>query len=107
MGTPTWDVVAQGGSGALLGACVLAVIRGWLVPSRSADRLLQVQADQLAAARLVGDQWREAYLAERARADEALRQLDKALSAGETTYAVVEALRRAAEGQPRALGGSS
>jgi small-conductance mechanosensitive channel len=64
---------------ALVTLAVIAVIRGWLVPRRSVDQLLSVQAERLAETREREIEWREAAKAFEAQGDatlEALRTLE-------------------------------
>lgn len=54
---------------AVLGAVVLAIVRGWLVPGRQVDRLLVVKDQVIADKEAQVTDWREAYRAEAARGD--------------------------------------
>lgn len=64
---------------ALVFLSVVAIIRGWLVPRRSVDQLLSVQAERLAETREREIEWRKAALQFEAQGDatlEALRTLE-------------------------------
>lgn len=54
---------------AVLGAVVLAVVRGWLVPGRQVDRLLAVKDQVIADKSEQVTDWRQAYRAEATRGD--------------------------------------
>jgi hypothetical protein len=84
--------VAPGGAlVTIVATSVLAVVRGWLVPRRSVDQLIQVQAERLAEARLREQEWRAAWDAER----QTRRILDQHTSDVLEGLRTVEALLRA------------
>jgi hypothetical protein len=102
-GIPT-TLVANAGAVGILAIAVLGILRGWLVPGRSLDRLLDVHKERLAQEKERGDEWKAAALAATARADERDKQTEQLLKVTNATVATLEALRKSAEGK---TGGSA
>jgi hypothetical protein len=86
MGT---DLLTAIGSGSLAASVVAMILRGWLMPARSVQQVIDLYKDQVATERARGDQWREAALAsEQARQDLA-NQVERLLAIGQKTLRLV------------------
>lgn len=60
------DLLANGGLGGIVALTILAIIRGWLVPARSVNQLLNLHRAQTEAAVDRGNEWKQAAEAEEA-----------------------------------------
>jgi hypothetical protein len=95
-------------SGALVSLVVLAVLavwRGWLVPKATVDQLAQaterieaVQAQRLADSQTRENEWRTAWMNEKARGDLQADQIGELLELARTTEAALRALKTTAGG---------
>lgn len=83
------------GAGSLLALFVLAVLRGWLVPRKSVDQMLAVKEERIVQAEKRGDEWKAAYEAATARADQLADQNDQLQEVGKTTAAILDSMRSA------------
>lgn len=95
------DGVPGTGLVSLVTMAVVAVWRGWLVPRRTVDTLVAVQADRLAEARARELEWRAAWQT----AEEARRVLDGHVQDVVDSLRTVEALVRAIPAAPPRNGG--
>lgn len=69
-GLPGW--AADAGAAAFIGlTLVIMVARGWLVPGRTLDRLVEAERAAVAAQRERADEWRAVAEAARLRAEQA------------------------------------
>jgi len=65
-----WDLLANGGLAGLSVFIGFAVVRGWLVPARSVQQLLDIYRNRIDVEQTRGNEWREAALtAQRANHD--------------------------------------
>jgi hypothetical protein len=62
-------MIANAGALGILAVAVLGVLRGWLVPGSSLDKMLTLHKERLAQETARGDEWKAAALMERERAD--------------------------------------
>lgn len=90
-------LLTNAGAVGILAVAVLGILRGWLVPGSSLDKLLQVHEARLVEEKARGDEWRAAYEAATKRADERDSQTEQLLKVTNATVAALEALRRTAE----------
>jgi hypothetical protein len=91
------SLLANAGAVGILAIAVLGVLRGWLVPGKSLDKLLTLHAERLAQEKERGDEWKEVARLATQRADERDKQTERLLDVINSTVTVLEALRRAAE----------
>lgn len=92
-----WNLLGNLGVGSIVAIAVLGVLRGWLVPGKSLDAMLAVHRERLDSEKARGDEWREVAQTAVARADERDKQTEKLLEVVNTTIALMDTLRRAAE----------
>lgn len=97
LGGMTSSVIANLGAVGILAIAVLGILRGWLVPGRSLDAMLAIHEQRLAEATKRGDEWRGIAITNGDRADERDKQTERLLEVVNTTVALMETLRRAAE----------
>lgn len=90
------ELLIQGGAATLLAAAVLGVMRGWLVPGSSVDKMLTLHGERLAEERARGDEWKAIATTAIAAAAEKDRQLEQLLEVGRTTNAFLDGLKRSA-----------
>lgn len=90
------EALMQGGAVAILAVAVLGILRGWLVPGTSMDKMLTLHGERLAEERARGDEWKEIATTALAAATEKDRQLDQLLEVGRTQVALLEGLRKSA-----------
>lgn len=88
------SLLANAGAVGVLAVAVLGVLRGWLVPGRSLDAMLDLHKERLAEEKARGDEWRDAARVASSRADELQKQAEKLLEVVNTTVALLETLRR-------------
>ena len=94
------DLLTQGGAVGILAVTVLGIVRGWLVPGSSMDKMLAVHELRLAEERARGDEWRAVARAAMARAAERDRQTELLLGVLTTTTTLMESLRQIPEDPP-------
>lgn len=90
------ELLIQGGAATILAVTVLGIIRGWLVPGTSMDKMLTLHSERLAEERARGDEWKQIATTALTAAAAKDKQLDQLLEVGRTTNALVEGLRRSA-----------
>lgn len=90
-------------AGVVIGAvAMLGVLRGWLVPGRSLDKILAVHTERLKQEKERGDEWKEAARLATERADQRDRQTEELLKVTNSAVTAFEALRRAADSRAEA-----
>jgi hypothetical protein len=82
--------------GGLIALTVLSLLRGWVVPGRTLDRLDMEHSRQMAAAERRGDEYQAAWQASDKRADILAAQLEELLVIGRSSAAALTALRQVA-----------
>lgn len=93
----TSSMIANMGAVGILAITVLGILRGWLVPGRSLDAMLALHEKRLAEVNARGDEWKTVAMKASERADERDKQAERLLEVVNTTIALMETLRRAAE----------
>ncbi len=95
-GIPT-TLLTNAGAVGILAIAVLGILRGWLVPGRSLDKLLEQHDLRYQQEKERGDEWKEVALKATERADERDKQTEQLLKVTSATVAALEAMRKAAE----------
>lgn len=90
-------LLTNAGAVGILAVAVLGVLRGWLVPGKSLDAMLQVHKERLEQERARGDEWKGVAQTAIARADERDKQTEKLLEVVNVTLALMDTLRKSAE----------
>ncbi len=93
--------IVQGGAAGILTFVVLAILVGRLVPRKSLEDVRADRDARIAEAKVRGDEWRAAALAQEERNDVQARQLELLLEANRTTNALIEGLKQASQERRR------
>ena len=80
---------------------ILGILRGWIVPSRSVEKLQRVQDQRLAEEKARGDEWRAAAQAAGDRNDELTKQIASLQEVGRITLGMIEGMKAAVEKRGR------
>lgn len=102
------SLLANAGAVGILAVAVLGILRGWLVPGRSLDQMLNLHKERLEQEKARGDEWRGVAETATRRADERDKQTERLLEVIASTAAVMTAVQRALEspqGQRQTRGG--
>lgn len=92
---PAW--LADAGAAAFIGlSMAIAIMRGWLVPGRTVDRLIEAERAAAAAERTRADEWRAVAEAAARRAEQADAQTGALVGEFTTQTALLRSLREAA-----------
>lgn len=90
------ELLVQGGAVAILAVTVLGIIRGWLVPASSLEKMLTLHAERLQEAHERADEWKGVAKVAITAAAEKDHQLSQLLEVGRTQVALLEGMRKSA-----------
>lgn len=89
------------GAGGIVIVTILGILRGWLVPARSVEKLLIVQNERLLQAEKRGDEWKAAYEASGERNAELMKQVAALQEVGRSQLGMIEGMKTAVEQRGR------
>lgn len=91
------SLLANAGAVGVLAVAVLGILRGWLVPGRSLDQMLDLHQKRLEEEKARGDEWRQVANLAIKRADERDKQTERLLEVIDSTAGVMMAVQKALE----------
>ena len=94
------SLISAGGWLAVVAAVIVAMVRGWLIPSSQVDRLVRAYEAQAAQLEAQRDDWRETARAMEARSDLLAENQRRMLEGLDTTNALVTSLATVVKGEP-------